>query len=195
MSKNFKSGLHAAAVAGLLYLPALSSAALVSPSVPGAAVAAPHSSTLAALDFLSAAVSHSEPAPAAATTQNAFSPARFSFDNKREESQGISRLVLRPDQLRGDVDLFLWNLLGLVHAQRDGRHFALTELRIDFVFANHSDQPSAVPLPGALWLFVMGLLGLAGTRFTGAKGGTVAAADNQQGRSRHPMLPGAAVPA
>ena len=62
---------------------------------------------------------------------------------------------------------------------------------VEFVLSNYTDQPSAVPLPGALWLFVMGLLGLAGTRFTGKRDETAPA-----GR-REPALPrgGTPVPA
>lgn len=186
MSKSIKSSLAAAAAATLLFIPALSCAELVASAAPGPAVAAPHASALAALDFLTEAVSHgasaSDPSESAAET-------RFA-DDERAYKLGVGRLIAPPAHLRGDVDLFLWNLLALVHAHRDGKHFELAERGVEFVLSNHPDQPSAVPLPGAMWLFVMGILGLAGTRITGVRGAAGTLPERSPG-----MLPGAAVPA
>jgi hypothetical protein len=85
---------------------------------------------------------------------------------------GVGQLISPPARLRGDVDLFLWNLLSIVHAQRGGRPFELTDSSVAFVLTHHADPPAAVPLPPAMWLFVMGLLGLAGTRMTGHREGS-----------------------
>ena len=84
--------------------------------------------------------------------------------------------------LPGALWLFVMGLLGLAGTrltgkrdeaaaatQREGKHFELVDRGVEFVLSHHTDQPSAVPLPGALWLFVMGLLGLAGTRLTGKR--------------------------
>ena len=166
MSKSFKAGLLAATAATLLCSPTLASAALVDSALPAHAAAAPNASALAALDFLTQAVADT----AAAAAEPAADSLATAADQRAYKS-GVGQLIPPPAKLRGDVDLFLWNLLGIVHAQREGKSFELADRGIAFVLAHHGDQPSAVPLPGALWLFVMGLLGLAGTRITGAGGG------------------------
>ena len=61
--------------------------------------------------------------------------------------------------LRGDSDLFLWNLVALVHAQQVNRTFDLVDTNLTaFLPATH--VVSQVPLPGALWLLGAGLAGL-----------------------------------
>ena len=62
--------------------------------------------------------------------------------------------------LRGDSDLFLWNLVAIVHAQQIDRPFDLVQTSIT-VFSPAPSVVSPVPLPGAIWLLVAGLLGLA----------------------------------
>lgn len=62
--------------------------------------------------------------------------------------------------LRGDSDLFLWNLVALVHAQQVNRSFDLVEINLT-AFLPATNVVSQVPLPGALWLFGAGLIGLA----------------------------------
>jgi hypothetical protein len=71
------------------------------------------------------------------------------------------------------VDLSLWNLVAAVNAQQRGDSFELAEVRVAALPLSQPnvDPLSAVPLPPAVWLFVMGVLGLAGTRVTGLSGG------------------------
>lgn len=166
MSKSCKSHLMVVAAASLICLPTLSSAALVGDAAPGFGVVTTQQSSLAALDFLTQA------------TQNQVSSAALAGDSMVFAGRGRNPWSEVPAQARNDADLVLWNLLSIVHAHREGRHFALADQNVAFVLANHSDQPSAVPLPGALWLFVMGLLGLAGTRLTGKR--SDAAAEGQR---------------
>lgn len=76
--------------------------------------------------------------------------------------------------LRGGADLSLWNLVAAVHAQQRGDAFELVEASVaSLPVSQPSVEPlSAVPLPPTVWLFVMGALGLAGTRLTGLSGRT-----------------------
>jgi hypothetical protein len=78
-----------------------------------------------------------------------------------------------PGNLRRSVDLSLWNLVAAVNAQQRGDSFELAEVRVAALPLSQPnvDPLSAVPLPPAVWLFVMGVLGLAGTRVTGLSGG------------------------
>ena len=71
--------------------------------------------------------------------------------------------------LRGGVELSLWNLVAAVHAQQRGDAFKLVDASVASLALSQPtvDPLSTVPLPPALWLFVMGVLGLAGTRCTG----------------------------
>ena len=133
--------------------------------------AEPTESARPALDFLSRMLPRDADAMQRGREPSLVS--RFEFDDQRDDRRAVAlnfgRVTPPPTRLRGDTDLFLWSLLRIVQAQRDGREFELVERGTEFVKANHAEQPSAVPLPGALWLFVMGLLGLAGTRLTGKR--------------------------
>jgi hypothetical protein len=188
MPKLLKTGL---AIAAASCLPLLASAAMVDNAWPASApVALSQPAPLAALDFLSQLTAREE-APALA---QAAPMALDAFDDDRRGFRfGVGQLITPPARLRGDVDLFLWNLLSIVHAQREGRPFELAERGVAYVLVTQSDQPAPVPLPGALWLFVMGLLGLAGTRLTGG----AKQAAGQGARRPEPLLPpmGGAVPA
>ena len=63
--------------------------------------------------------------------------------------------------LRGDSDLFLWNLVALVHAQQVNRTFDLVDTNLT-AFLPATNAVSQVPLPGAVWLLGAGLAGLVG---------------------------------
>jgi hypothetical protein len=178
MSKSCKTQLMAIAAASLMCLPTLASAALVGDAAPGLGVPSSQQSSLAALDFLTQATRSQEAGAAVAGDNMAFA------------GRGRNPWSDVPAQARSDSDLVLWNLLSIVHAHREGRQFALADRNVAFVLANHGDQPSAVPLPGALWLFVMGLLGLAGTRMTGKRDGAA-----NEGASAPVMPSGGPVPA
>ena len=73
------------------------------------------------------------------------------------------------ENLRGNADLSLWNLVAAVHAQQRGNSFKLVEASVTSLpLAQPDSSPlSTVPLPPAMWLFVMGVLGMAGGRMTG----------------------------
>lgn len=74
--------------------------------------------------------------------------------------------------LRGNAGLLLWNFCVMVRAQQDRQAFELVNVGITSVkLSEDIARVSAVPLPGAVWLFVMAVLGLAGTRVTGLKTG------------------------
>ena len=72
--------------------------------------------------------------------------------------------------LRAHSDLALWNLVATVHAQQKHQAFELVDAGISTTWDFEREKVSAVPLPGAIWLFIMGILGLAGTRITGTSG-------------------------
>lgn len=67
-------------------------------------------------------------------------------------------------KLRANSDLALWHLVATVHAQQKNKAFDLMDAGAKTVWNLERDKVSPVPLPGVVWLFVMGLLGLAGTR-------------------------------
>ena len=60
------------------------------------------------------------------------------------------------------------NLVALVVSQQSGRTFEYAPASLASVYTPLDTNPaSAVPLPASAWLFVMGLMGLLGTRVTG----------------------------
>lgn len=95
--------------------------------------------------------------------------------------------------LRRSVDLSLWSLVAAVNAQQRGDSFELVEATVAALPLSQPnvDPLSAVPLPPAIWLFVMGLLGLAGTRMTGMAGGGSRAGNPAPARDRSPSFGGA----
>ncbi len=103
----------------------------------------------------------------------------ISFNDNRELPVFVPTVAARRNplsvNLRGSVDLSLWNLVAAVHAQQRGDAFELVQASVASLPLPLSqpnvDPLSTVPLPPAVWLFVMGTLGLAGTRLTGLSGG------------------------
>lgn len=98
--------------------------------------------------------------------------------------------------LRRSLDISLWNLMAALNAQKRGDSFELVQVGVAALplSQTNGDPVSAVPLPPAIWLFVMGLLGLAGTRITGMTGGGSRAGKPAPARDRSPGF-GGAVPA
>lgn len=99
--------------------------------------------------------------------------------------------------LRGGSDLALWNFVAAVHAQQRSDAFEWVEAS---VAAQPLAQPTAdplsvVPLPPAVWLFVMGVLGLAGTRVTGLSGANRRSAGEGAARGLTNPAWGGALPA
>ena len=90
------------------------------------------------------------------------------------------------------LSLTLWGCARAIQAQQEGSPFEMLQTSLalqEFQFSPQADI-TPVPLPGAVWLFVMGLLGLAGSRVTRV-GGEIATA---KGRDA-PRPFGAALPA
>jgi hypothetical protein len=83
-----------------------------------------------------------------------------------ESSDGTNR--------RTTFELLLWSFVRDIRAQQHDNRFELLESNIAlFEYTVGADPIAAVPLPGAVWLFVMGALGLAGSRVTGLAGSRV----------------------
>lgn len=66
--------------------------------------------------------------------------------------------------LRGASDVALWNLVATVHAQQKAKTFDLVNTGAKTVWEIEKNQVSPVPLPGVVWLFVMAVIGMVGTR-------------------------------
>jgi len=86
--------------------------------------------------------------------------------------------------------LSLWTFITSMRAQQQGDRFVALESNASLL--RLGEGPAApVPLPGALWLLVMGLLGMAGVRFTGP--GRAAGSSDSAARQRPAQLPGLAL--
>lgn len=124
----------------------------------------------------------------------------ISFNDNRELPVFVPAVVVQRNplsvNLRGSVDLSLWNLVATVHAQQRGDAFELVQASVASlpVLQPNVDPLSAVPLPPAVWLFVMGALGLAGTRITGLADSTGRVGSPAPARDRSPDF-GEALPA
>lgn len=62
-------------------------------------------------------------------------------------------------------DIGLWRFINSVRAQQAGTTLVLLESNLRILEVNST--PAPVPLPGAAWFMVMGLLGLVGVKATG----------------------------
>jgi hypothetical protein len=153
MHKLHHTALTAFAAAALSCAPAISSASFLTTTATSGTT---DSSAVAALDLLSATVTQ----PSAPSTTS------FAF------SANGDRAFANSANPRSDTDAFLWSLLNITRAQRDSQHFDLVVNTASFVLSQTVlPPPSAVPLPGTVWLFVVGLIGLARTRISGSAGG------------------------
>ncbi len=95
---------------------------------------------------------------------------------------------------RGPTDAAMWNLVALFDSQKRARHFdtvptGLTTFAAPLVLT--PSAVSAVPLPSATWMFVLGFLGLAGSRLTTPRG--TAAIPAKTPNSRTGSDPGLAI--
>jgi hypothetical protein len=154
MRKLRRAALTALTAVALSCAPAMSSASFVATTPISGTNESP---ALAALDLLNVAVA--QPNPPSVTS--------FAFS-----ANGSRAFATSAVNLRSDTDAFLWSLLNITRAQRDSQHFDLVVNTASFVLSQTVvPPPSAVPLPGTVWLFLTGLLGLAGTRLSGPVGG------------------------
>jgi hypothetical protein len=156
----FKSGLAAFAATALLCAPDHASAALTPVDVQSAVVT-PEGARQA--DHLAQAVRHAVGVAAPTAVAVGAETLWFSMpDVALQSPQSI--------KLRASSDLALWHLVATVHAQQQNKAFDVLDAGTKTVWKLEHDNVSAVPLPGVLWLFVMGLLGIAGTRLQGKAG-------------------------
>jgi hypothetical protein len=161
MSTYVKAGLAAATALALICAPALSAAA-PSSSIPWSASSLLAAGMLPSSSLLEA-VNQSQPQTDIERVNargSAFAPSEFAL-----RSPGLG-------ELQGRADLLLWNLCAVVRSHQKRHHFEAIDSGFGTVHISEEiDKISAVPLPGAVWLFVVGLMGLAGTRVTGIKRG------------------------
>jgi hypothetical protein len=73
---------------------------------------------------------------------------------------------------RGPSDAAMWNLFALVNSQQRERHFDVMPTGLTSFQTFTPLQVSSVPLSGATWLFLLVLLGMAGTRLTRSRDGS-----------------------
>ena len=95
-------------------------------------------------------------------------------------SSGSGGLIIEVNPSAGNplaqsaADAALWNLVSAAKSQNSAKPFetlnsGLVTTAAPLVFTP-STAPSPVPLPGVTWLFVLGVLGMAGSRMTTPRG-------------------------
>lgn len=180
MSNTVKAAAAVALGLTLQCLPVASQASLVAGT--GATAGVIEEAAPAATTFLDQALDRRETSLGAVSADRAFTMSRGGRSISFTRHGG------------NELDLGLWNLLNIVQSQKGGRPFDELENHFQYQVDNPANQVtvdpdlSAVPLPATVWLFLMGLLGLAGARVTGINGEGAAAA----GRSPAPTLNAAA---
>lgn len=172
MSKVHKAVLLCTLVAVLTGAPAPSSAALAYVTDRAGEVEWPNARSLHRTTLLSEAADWFDRDDGRSPGRSVLARTDWSGDDRRAYTASGPLRDARASALRGEYDLFLWNLIGVLEAQRDGRRFDLIDRSAWHVSLQANEPPAPVPLPAAMWLFVMGLLGLAGTRLTGARAGS-----------------------
>ncbi|HZE90529.1 MAG TPA: hypothetical protein VE029_02285 [Rhizobacter sp.] len=169
MPKNFKIAWPAVALLAMLCGPAASTAAVAAgdAAYPRSAAAFDRSAAWGTpesnSDFLAKVASQLSRSAADSAAQAMSHPLAAAND-----PDPFSDGFMIP---RGRSDLALWNLCATVRAQQHAKFFDLIDNGAKTVLEIEHEQVSAVPLPGVMWLFVMGVLGMAGTRITGITGG------------------------
>jgi hypothetical protein len=89
---------------------------------------------------------------------------------------------------RAALEPSLWRFARYVHALQRGDHFETlhSHLELHQFHGGRDDEIAAVPLPGAVWLFVMGGLGLVGSRMTRVSGEREGVSSSRRNPGPHP---------
>ncbi len=161
LNTSLKTGLAAVAAATLLCAPLHASAALAPVDVSNTATA--QADNARQIDHLAQAMRHTLAVTPLAMPSARADESWFALPASAMQSQMSVKL-------RASSDLALWHLVATVHAQQQNKAFDLVDAGTKTVWKLEHDKVSEVPLPGVVWLFVMGLLGMAGTRLNGKAG-------------------------
>ena len=113
-------------------------------------------------------------------------------------SSGSGGLIIEVNPSTGNplaqsaADAALWNLVSAAKSQHSGKPLetlstGLVTTATPLVFTP-SVAPSPVPLPGVTWLFVLGVLGMAGSRLTTPRGESPGRQGRAQSASTDPGL-------